>query len=164
MLNESGKNLDQPTPRGMFSLIFPGSQGAHAGDTGILKPTGLSAPNKGLTDPARFDALFPVHATDTLALSDIARVIALDVNEEPNALVFDERTAEALAKDIADLTQQTPRKTTARFFRRSHEQRAGTILLALLENLACWLPLLPTVHEPQMATDPIRFFRVQKSA
>jgi len=118
MLGRSEKKLDKETPRGMFSLIFPGSQGSHAGNTGILKPRGQGEPGQGITDPQRFETFFPDNGADTISLKDIAHVIARDVSEDKDALVFDRRTGEALASDIVALAGKTSSVLLKKIFKK----------------------------------------------
>ncbi|NBW82100.1 hypothetical protein EBR21_10155 [bacterium] len=116
MLGKSGK-MDTPAPAGMFSLVFPGSQGSHAGDTGILKPQGRGEPGVGRTDALRFDQLFPKKPdSDTITLSDIGRVIARDVYQDKNSLVFGRNAAVALREDLRGLINESSEIVVKKIF------------------------------------------------
>src|SRR5574337_944709 len=49
-------NLDEPAPAGLFSLEFPGSQGAHPGHSGILQGD-PAVPGSGRYSPGDFARL-----------------------------------------------------------------------------------------------------------
>ena len=98
MRGESG-GLDKPAPDGLFSLQFPGSQGAHPGHSGILMgdPASLGSGRLSLAEFARLTG----PATDGLITrSDVARFIAQNLRRDPNAKVFDAHSAKLLGADF----------------------------------------------------------------
>ena len=77
----SGK-LDKPVPAGNFSLDFPGSQGSHAGHSGILQGD-PKATNSGRFSEADFDRLMSMSKNGYLKRSDIGKFIAGNVAADP---------------------------------------------------------------------------------
>jgi hypothetical protein len=100
----SGK-LDLPVPKGTLSLDFPGSQGSHAGHSGILQgdPT---ATNSGRFSSADFDALMKYAKNGYVSRSDIGKFIAANVAKDPNAHAPGLKTAGLLIKDLGALAAQ----------------------------------------------------------
>lgn len=110
----SGK-MDLPVPAGTFSLDFPGSQGSHAGDSGILQ-SDPRAQNSGRFSDEAF-AKFLASAKDGhIKRSDIGKFIAHNVMNDPRANAPGLKTAGLLAKDFAklagELAEQGARKAT----------------------------------------------------
>lgn len=97
-----GGTLDTPVPLGTFSLDFPGSQGSHAGHSGILQgdPTKLDS---GRLSPKDFDRLAAFAKNGVITRSDLGRFIAQNVAADPNAKAPGLKTGVALAKDAAKL-------------------------------------------------------------
>lgn len=97
MQGDSG-TLDTPVPLGTFSLDFPGSQGSHAGHSGILQgdPTQL---NSGRLSPRDFDRLLAYAKDGHISRSDLGRFIADNIEADPKAKAPGLRTGLALAKD-----------------------------------------------------------------
>lgn len=90
-------------PDGLFSLQFGGSQGAHAGHSGIL----LGDPNeigRGRLDPAQFDRLAG-HAdrNGRLSIDSVGDFIADNLKRDPDAQVLPVRK---LIGDIARLLKE----------------------------------------------------------
>jgi hypothetical protein len=100
----SGK-LDLPVPPGHFSLDFPGSQGSHAGHSGILQgdPTRT---NTGRFSDADFERLASFAKDGHVSRSDLGKFIAHNVLNDPNANKPGLKTAGLLAKDFGALTVQ----------------------------------------------------------
>ncbi len=97
-----GGSLDTPVPLGTFSLDFPGSQGSHAGHSGILQgdPTKL---NSGRMSEKDFDRLTRFARGGVVSRSDIGRFIAENVKNDPNAKAPGLKTGLVIAKDFARL-------------------------------------------------------------
>ncbi len=104
MPGASGK-LDTPVPLGTFSLDFPGSQGSHAGHSGILMgdPT---KPNSGRMSQKDFDRLCSYAKNGVISRSDIGKFIAGNIANDPNAKAPGLRTGLTLAKDAVKLLGQ----------------------------------------------------------
>ena len=85
MRSDSGE-LNQPVPHGLFSLEFPGSQGSHAGHSGILQgdPTVLDS---GRLDNDNFARLISRAKNGLIKRSDVGRFIAENVLRDPNSKV-----------------------------------------------------------------------------
>jgi len=101
MAGPSGK-LDVPVPLGTFSLDFPGSQGSHAGHSGILQgdPTKLSSGRFSAKD---FDRLVASSRDGYLTRSDIGKFIGGNIAADPKAKAPGFKTGVALAKDFGKL-------------------------------------------------------------
>lgn len=92
-------HLNLKTPGGLFSLEFPGSQGSHAGHSGILEgdPKELDSGRFSLPDFQRLRS----RANDGLIRrSDFGRFIAENLHKDPNAKVFGTAVAKLLAHDL----------------------------------------------------------------
>lgn len=100
----SGK-LDLPVPKGTLSLDFPGSQGSHAGHSGILQgePT---ATNSGRFSASDFDGLMKYAKDGYIKRSDIGKFIAANVAKDPNAHAPGLKTTALLVKDLGALAGQ----------------------------------------------------------
>lgn len=90
--------LDTPVPSGLFSLDLPGSQGSHAGHSGILQddPNQLDS---GRFSNANFERL--VDRSQFIKRSDIARFIAENITLDPNS---ESLPLKKWAKEVADLS------------------------------------------------------------
>lgn len=77
MRSDSGE-LNEPVPDGLFSLEFPGSQGSHAGHSGILQgdPTQLDS---GRLNEENFSRLISRAQNGLIKRSDVGRFIAENV-------------------------------------------------------------------------------------
>jgi hypothetical protein len=91
--------LNLKTPDGLFSLEFPGSQGSHAGHSGILEgdPTQLDSGRLSLPD---FQRLRSLAIDGSIRRSDFGRFIAGNLHRDPNSKVFGAAIARVLAKDL----------------------------------------------------------------
>ncbi|MEI8028002.1 MAG: hypothetical protein WCI18_16750 [Pseudomonadota bacterium] len=133
MLGASGQ-LDTPTPLGIFSLIFPGSQGSHPGNSEILKPAGRGSPREGRTDLSKFqDFVSAANGSTHLKRSQIASRIAQNVYNDPNALVFGASAGVALAKDVVDLATATSQVIIKRILGGKEPQDYRQLMQALTE-------------------------------
>ncbi|HET6175362.1 MAG TPA: hypothetical protein VFE61_00420 [Candidatus Sulfotelmatobacter sp.] len=97
MMGESGK-LDRTAPAGLFSLEFPGSQGSHAGHSGILEAD-PKTPGSGRLSQADFARLTDRARDGWISRSDVGRFIAENLITDPHSRVFDTNTAALLATD-----------------------------------------------------------------
>ncbi len=105
MRNDSGL-LNQAVPDGLFSLEFPGSQGSHAGHSGILQgdPTILDS---GRLDNDNFVRLISRAQNGLIKRSDVGRFIAENVLRDPNSKVRggdDASQSRAFFELLRDLT------------------------------------------------------------
>lgn len=105
MRSDSGE-LNQPVPDGLFSLEFPGSQGSHAGHSGILQedPTRLDS---GRLDNDNFARLISRAENGLIKRSDVGRFIAENVLRDPNSKVRggdDGKQSRAFFELLRDLT------------------------------------------------------------
>ena len=95
-------HLNLNTPDGLFSLEFPGSQGSHAGHSGILEgdPKELDSGRFSLPD---FQRLRSRAINGLIRRSDFGRFIAENLHKDPNAKVFGTAVANLLAQDLGHL-------------------------------------------------------------
>ncbi len=98
MRGESGR-LDIRTPNGLFSLEFPGSQGAHPGHSAILMGD-PAIPGSGRFSAADFARLTDRAKDGLIKLSDVGAFIAENLRRDPKAKVADVDVAAALARDL----------------------------------------------------------------
>ena len=91
--------LDQPAPEGLFSLEFPGSQGSHAGHSGMLQgnPRMLDSGRFSRTD---FERLTQRARNGFIKRSDVGQFIAENLINDPQSRVFGSGVAELLARDL----------------------------------------------------------------
>ena len=91
--------LDTPVPQDLFSLDLPGSQGSHAGHSGILQgdPRQLDSGRFSASD---FQRLAEMSRDGFIKRSDIARFIADNVRRDPRSESFPVAT---WAREAADL-------------------------------------------------------------
>jgi hypothetical protein len=101
MRGDSGQ-LDQPVSEGMFSLEFPGSQGSHAGHSGILQgdPHVLDS---GRLNEENFGRLTSRAKDGLIKRSDVGRFIAENVFRDPNSKVLEGANADEFARDFFQL-------------------------------------------------------------
>lgn len=100
----SGK-ADFPVPQGTLSLDFPGSQGSHAGHSGILQGDPTKA-NSGRFSEADFDRLKSFAKDGHISRSDLGKFIAGNVMRDPNSNKPGLKTAVLLAKEFGALASQ----------------------------------------------------------
>jgi hypothetical protein len=93
------ERLDTPVPNGLFSLEFPGSQGSHPGDSGILQGDSKTL-DSGRLSEADFARLTSRAQHHLIKRSDVGRFIAENLFRDPNSKVFGPRTAALLATDL----------------------------------------------------------------
>jgi hypothetical protein len=100
MRGDSGK-LDQPVTEGLFSLEFPGSQGSHAGHSGILQedPHVLDS---GRFNEENFKGLITRANGGLIKRSDVGRFIAENVFRDPNSKVLEGETAKEFFRDFVE--------------------------------------------------------------
>jgi len=98
------KKLDKPVPHGLFSLEFPGSQGAHPGHSSIL----MGDPQRrgsGRLSEADFARLTSRAKNGWIKRSDIGRFIAENLFKDPTSKVFGKDTAALLASDFVEFVE-----------------------------------------------------------
>ena len=91
--------LDQPAPEGLFSLEFPGSQGSHAGHSGMLQgnPRTLDSGRFSRTD---FERLTKRAQNGFIKRSDVGHFIAENLINDSQSKLFASGVAELLASDL----------------------------------------------------------------
>lgn len=75
MMRDASGKLTVPVPEGLFSLEFPGSQGSHAGHSGILE-TDPKLPGSGKLNTGAFQRLVARANDGRVKRSDVGRFIA----------------------------------------------------------------------------------------
>lgn len=101
MRGQSGR-LDSPVPAGLFSLEFPGSQGAHPGHSGILMGD-PKTPGSGRFSQEAFARLAAKAKDGRLKRSDAAVFIAENLARDPDAKVAGPGVAQALGVGLVAL-------------------------------------------------------------
>lgn len=101
MRDDSG-GLNAQVEDGLFSLEFPGSQGSHAGHSGILQgdPKVLDS---GRLDKDNFARLIGRAKDGLIKRSEVGRFIAENVFMDPESKVVGADAAAELTRDFADL-------------------------------------------------------------
>jgi hypothetical protein len=101
MRGGSGR-LDTETPPGLFSLEFPGSQGSHAGHSGILQgdPQTLGSGRLNFDD---FTRLIRRAKNGMVTRSDVAHFIAENLHRDPKSKVFGGAAVMALLTDAGSV-------------------------------------------------------------
>lgn len=133
MEGSSGR-LDTPAPLGTFSLDFPGSQGSHAGHSGILQgdPTTLNSGRLSEKDLAR---LTRFAKNGVVTRSDIGRFIAENVHADPNAKAPGVKTGLVLAKDFAKLVGEVGQSVADRAHGQTNPEQDRRVLEKLTRVL-----------------------------
>src|SRR6478672_9646287 len=103
MLSGSGK-LDKQAPSGFFSLELPGSQGSHAGHSGILQGD-PERRGSGRLSEADFARLVSRAKEGLVKRSDVGRFIAQNLFRDAKSKVFGNKVATLLAGDLLDFVQ-----------------------------------------------------------
>jgi hypothetical protein len=98
MRGDSGK-LDKAVQIGLFSLEFPGSQGAHPGHSGILMGD-PEVPGSGWLGLADFARLAGRAKDGVIKRSDVGRFIAENLSKDSKSKVFGNNVATLLAGDL----------------------------------------------------------------
>jgi hypothetical protein len=104
MAGQSGA-LDRPVPPGTFSLDLPGSQGSHAGHSGILQGN-PKVVGSGRFSEADFNRLTSYATGEHLKRSDIGKFIAENVMNDRAAHAPGLKTAGLAIKDLLSLAGQ----------------------------------------------------------
>lgn len=99
--------LNQPVPQGLFSLDFPGSQGSHAGHSGILQ-TDPKQPNSGAFSEANFQRLLNHAKHGYVTRSEVGKFIAENIKRDPNSVVGLEAAARHLKTAMAAIGRVGP--------------------------------------------------------
>jgi len=112
--------LDERVPGGMFSLELPGSQGSHAGHSGILQgdPRQLGS---GRFSAADFARLVGPAQNGLVTRSDVARFIADNIQRDPGSRVLGTTLAELAFHDVVDTVVATGRAILQRLFGRQED-------------------------------------------
>ena len=102
MRGDSGK-LDKEVPSGLFSLDFPGSQGAHPGHSGILigDPERIDSGRLSLAD---FERLTSRARDGWIKRSDVGRFIAENLARDPKSKVDVSNVTKLVGQDLRALT------------------------------------------------------------
>ena len=101
-MRDASGNLQQTVPDGLFSLEFPGSQGSHAGHSGILQGDPLKL-DSGRLSRADFKRLTDRQVGGLVKRSDFGRFIAENLLNDPNAKVQVGITAALIAAELGEL-------------------------------------------------------------
>jgi len=107
MRDDGGLKLEKQVPVGLFSLDLPGSQGSHAGHSGILQgdPTKLDSGRLGIDD---FDRLAVRAREGMIKLSDIGHFIAENLTRDPKSKVTSASVANLLGHDVISFLKTIP--------------------------------------------------------
>lgn len=103
MRGDTGK-LDKPVPSGLFSLEFPGSQGAHPGHSGILMGD-PEVPGSGRLSLADFERLAGRAKDGLIKRSDVGRFIAENLAKDAKSKVFGHDVARLLGGDLLEFAK-----------------------------------------------------------
>lgn len=101
MRDDSGE-LTMPVPAGLFSLEFPGSQGSHAGHSGILQGDPKMM-DSGRLNEENFARLISRANNGLIRRSDVGRFIAENVFKDQKSTVLAVDKAGVFARDFFDL-------------------------------------------------------------
>ena len=103
MRGDSGE-LNNRVRDGLFSLEFPGSQGSHAGHSGILQgdPKTLDS---GRFNAQNFARLIGLANNGLIKRSDVGRFIAENVFRDPESTVLGEDAHSEFARDFRELAK-----------------------------------------------------------
>lgn len=101
MRGDSGE-LNRRVPDSLFSLEFPGSQGSHAGHSGILQGNPKTL-DSGRFNDENFARLIGLAKNGLIKRSDVGRFIAENVFRDPESTVLGEDAASELARDFREL-------------------------------------------------------------
>jgi hypothetical protein len=114
MAGASGK-LDKPAPSGLFSLELPGSQGSHAGHSGILEGD-PELPGSGRLSQAEFARLIGRAKEGLVKRSDVGRFIAQNLFRDAKSKVFGKNVATLLAGDLLAFVETVGPALMSRLF------------------------------------------------
>jgi hypothetical protein len=101
ILRDHAGTITQTAPHGLFFLDFPGSQGSHAGHSGILQGDPKTR-DSGRLSRADLDRLIRRATNGWIKRSDVGHFIAENLIRDPNAQVFGTNVAKMLAKDLSE--------------------------------------------------------------
>lgn len=105
-MRDSEGRLARHVPAGLFSLSFPGAQGAHAGHSGILMGD-PAQPDSGRFSAADFARLIARAQDGWIRRSDIGRFIAENLQRDPGAKVFGSAVVKLLGADLLALAESS---------------------------------------------------------
>jgi hypothetical protein len=101
MRGDSGE-LSKRVPNDLFSLEFPGSQGSHAGHSGILQEDPKTLDSGGFNDE-NFARLIGLAKNGLIKRTDVGRFIAENVIRDPESTVLGEDAHFEFARDFREL-------------------------------------------------------------
>jgi hypothetical protein len=107
MRGGDGLKLEKQAPPGLFSLDLPGSQGSHAGHSGILQgdPTRLDSGRLSMED---FDRLAARARDGMIKLSDVGHFIAENLARDSKSKVTSASVANLLGHDVISFLETVP--------------------------------------------------------
>jgi len=114
MRSDSGK-LDRSVPKGLFSLEFPGSQGSHAGHSGILQ-SNPETPGSGRLSEADFARLTSRAKDGWVKRSDVGCFIAENLIKDPKSRVFGKNTVALLGSDLVEFVESAGSALLSKLF------------------------------------------------
>jgi hypothetical protein len=97
-----GGQLTRPVPAGTFGACFPGSDGAHYGQSGILMGDPRDVSSGGF-HPDQLQRLLDKAKGGYISRSAFAEFIAENMARDPNATVFGGKAGEKIGGDFAQL-------------------------------------------------------------
>lgn len=106
VMRDASGQLNELVPDGLFSLEFPGSQGSHAGHSGILQGHPMVL-DSGRLDEENFERLVSKAQNGLIKRSDVGRFIAENVLGDKNSKVRggdDALQSRALLELLQDIT------------------------------------------------------------
>jgi hypothetical protein len=123
MRSDSGK-LDKSVPNGLFSLEFSGSQGSHAGHSGILQGN-PETPGSGRLSAADFAGLTSRAKDGWIKRSDVGCFIAENLIKDPKSKVFGKNTVALLGSDLFEFAETAGSALMSKLFGSSENATAA---------------------------------------
>src|SRR5262245_11303883 len=123
MRSDSGK-LDKPVPYGLFSLEFPGSQGSHAGHSGILQGN-PETPGSGRLSEVDFARLTSRAKDGWIKRSDVGCFIAENLIKDPKCRVFGKNTVALLGSDLRQFVESAGSALLSKLFGSNENAKAA---------------------------------------
>lgn len=114
MRSDSGK-LGKSVPNGLFSLEFPGSQGSHAGHSGILQGN-PQTPGSGRLSETDFARLTSRAKDGWIKRSDVGCFIAENLIKDPKSRVFGKNTVALLGSDLVEFAESAGSALLSKLF------------------------------------------------
>src|SRR5579871_6745564 len=104
MRNQTGTALDVPVPHSSFSLELPGSQGSHAGHSGILEGDPKKLQSGRLCNES-FRRLASLAVDGSIKRSDFGRFIGQNLKRDPASNVNGPIAVKSLIEDLGELLE-----------------------------------------------------------